>query len=101
MSCLSFRKIEASSTVRVVLAARDQIQDEQMLMNEISIHKATDHPNILRLLEIFEDVGATRIRALISAFEEKNLFLVTELCGAGDLGRLGSSPQARLHVAGY
>ena len=35
--------------------------------------QATDHPNILRLLEIFED--------------EKNLFLVTELCGAGDLGR--------------
>jgi len=37
--------------------------------------EATDHPNILRLLEIFED--------------EKNLFLVTELCGAGDLGRCG------------
>lgn len=53
---------------------KDRIQDEQMLRNEISIHKATDHPNILRLLEIFED--------------EKNLFLVTELCGAGDLGRL-------------
>ncbi|CAJ1351640.1 unnamed protein product [Effrenium voratum] len=56
---------------------KDRIQDEQMLRNEISIHKATDHPNILRLLEIFED--------------EKNLFLVTELCGAGDLGRLLSA----------
>jgi len=53
---------------------KDKIQDETMLRNEISIHKVTDHPNILRLLEIFED--------------DKNLFLVTELCGAGDLWRL-------------
>ncbi|CAE8705694.1 unnamed protein product, partial [Polarella glacialis] len=59
--------------------SKTHISDHQMLQNEIQIHKATDHPNILRLLEIFED--------------ETQLMLVCELCGAGDLWKLLISNQ--------
>lgn len=40
-------------------------------LNEIQIHRAMDHPNILRLLDTFED--------------DKMLYLVTELCEGGNL----------------
>ena len=58
----------------------------------LSVRKVTDHPNILRLLEIFEDVQPLRLfhENSGSGFchpKDKNLFLVTELCGAGDLWR--------------
>jgi serine/threonine protein kinase len=49
------------------------VGDTEMFLNEIQIHKAADHPNILRLLETFED--------------DKMLYLVTELCEHGDLSR--------------
>lgn len=56
----------------VALKAIDKkLLDVKMQQNEIMIHKATDHPNILRLLETFED--------------ENFYFLVAELCEGGDL----------------
>jgi len=57
--------------VAVKVICKRVVTDQQMLQNEIQIHKATDHPNILRLLETFED--------------ETNHYLVTELCEGGDL----------------
>lgn len=64
--------------VAVKMICKVHVKDAQMLKNEIQIHKATDHPNVLRLLEVFED--------------DRKLYLVTELCRGGDLGRhLGAS----------
>lgn len=59
--------------VAVKVICKVHVQDPQMLQSEIQIHKATDHPNILRLLETFED--------------ECKHYLVSELCAGGDLWR--------------
>lgn len=42
-----------------------------MLLNEINNIKELDHPNILKMYEFFED--------------EKRYYIVTELCGGGEL----------------
>jgi calcium-dependent protein kinase len=42
-----------------------------MVENEINNIKELDHPNILKLYEFFED--------------EKRIYLVTDLCGGGEL----------------
>lgn len=57
--------------VAVKVISKELVPDENMLRNEIEIHKATDHPNILRLLSTYED--------------DHFLYLVTELCEGGDL----------------
>lgn len=46
-------------------------EKQQKLINEITILKRLDHPNILRLYEFFQD--------------QKRYFLVTELCNGGEL----------------
>jgi len=46
-------------------------EEEQSFKYEISILKKLDHPNILKLYEVFED--------------EKRYYLVTELCRGGEL----------------
>ena len=45
--------------------------EEQNFKYEINILKELDHPNIIKLFEIFED--------------EKKYYLVTELCKGGEL----------------
>ncbi|CAK0883161.1 unnamed protein product, partial [Prorocentrum cordatum] len=57
--------------VAVKVINKEHVANAQMLTNEIAIHKATDHPNVLRLLETFED--------------DCRLYLVSELCEGGDL----------------
>lgn len=54
---------------------------------EIAIMKMTDHPNIIKLFETFED--------------KKNIFLVLELCTGGDLLRhlLESGPLTEVRAA--
>lgn len=47
------------------------MRSERLWQNEIQIHRAVDHPNILRLLDTFED--------------DNMVYLVTELCQGGDL----------------
>lgn len=42
-----------------------------MIKNEISIMKAVDHPNILKLFEFFED--------------EEHFYIITEYCDGGQL----------------
>ena len=46
-------------------------KEKQMLQNEICNINELDHPNILKMYEFFED--------------EKRYYLVTELCGGGEL----------------
>jgi len=67
-------KRRTGENVAVKIMSKSLVKDHQMLQNEIQIHKATDHPNILRLLEVFED--------------DRNLYLVTEICPGGDLSKL-------------
>jgi calcium-dependent protein kinase len=40
-----------------------------MIKNEISVMRAVDHPNILKLFEFFED--------------EENMYIITEYCSGG------------------
>lgn len=46
-------------------------KDQAILTSEISILKQVDHPNIVRLFEVFED--------------KKYIHFVMELCEGGDL----------------
>ena len=46
-------------------------KERKMVENEINNIKELDHPNILKLYEFFED--------------EKRIYLVTDLCGGGEL----------------
>ena len=57
----------------VKLIKKDSMNDEeeQNFKYEINILKMLDHPNIIKLFEIFED--------------EKKYYLVTELCKGGEL----------------
>jgi len=44
-------------------------KDEEKFLNEIEILKNLDHPNILRIFEVFND--------------EKRYYIVTEICTGG------------------
>jgi len=57
----------------VKLIKKDQMspEDKLNLKNEMNILKKLDHPNILKLYEIFED--------------QKTFYLVTEYCKGGEL----------------
>ena len=46
-------------------------EEKKRLKNEIDIMKTLDHPNIVRLYEVFED--------------EKFIYLVQEICTGGEL----------------
>ncbi|CAG9334218.1 unnamed protein product [Blepharisma stoltei] len=46
-------------------------EERQTFFNEVSVLRALDHPNILKLYEFFQD--------------EKNYYLITELCSGGEL----------------
>lgn len=50
---------------------KDQIEDKEALENELMILKQLDHPNIVKLFEIYE-FG-------------HNIYLVTEMCDGGEL----------------
>ncbi|CAE8644893.1 unnamed protein product [Polarella glacialis] len=66
-------KVKSTGAVRAVKSISKQLMKEKMniLMKEIEIMKAVDHPNSIMLYEIFED--------------ERNLYLVMELCAGGCL----------------
>lgn len=50
---------------------KDQIEDKEALENELAILKQLDHPNIVKLYEIYE--------------HGNNIYLVTEQCDGGEL----------------
>jgi calcium-dependent protein kinase len=46
-------------------------EERQSFFNEVSVLRALDHPNVLKLYEYYQD--------------EKNYYLITELCNGGEL----------------
>jgi len=59
---------------------KDQIDDKEALENELAILKSLDHPNIVKLFEIYE--------------HNNNIYLVTELCEGGN----SSTTSLRLNI---
>ncbi|CAK0859138.1 unnamed protein product, partial [Prorocentrum cordatum] len=58
--------------VAVKLVAKSRVQDAKAMLREIEFLKVTDHPNIVRLHETFEDA--------------ENMYLVMEYCMGDTLG---------------
>ncbi|EGR30641.1 protein kinase domain protein [Ichthyophthirius multifiliis] len=55
----------------VKIIKKSSIENQQMFQNEINIMRELDHPNIIRLYEIYED--------------QRKIYLVMELCQGGEL----------------
>lgn len=63
---------KTTSEKRAIKAiAKDRIEDPESFTNEITILRSLDHPNILKLYEVYET--------------ESTIYLVTELCEGGEL----------------
>lgn len=65
------RDTKVTRAVKLIKKESMSSEEEQSFKHEISILKKLDHPNILKLYEVFED--------------EKRYYLVTELCKGGEL----------------
>ena len=65
------RNTKIIRAVKVIKKDSMTNDEEQNFKYEINILKELDHPNIIKLFEIFED--------------EKKYYLVTELCKGGEL----------------
>jgi calcium-dependent protein kinase len=63
--------IKAVRAVKILVKQKLTKKELERLTHEIEILKKLDHPNILKLYEIFED--------------DKRFYLVTELCTGGEL----------------
>lgn len=50
---------------------KSKIKNKKRFLNELTALRTLDHPHIIKLFEIFED--------------EKNIYLVQELCSGGEL----------------
>jgi calcium-dependent protein kinase len=68
--CLN-RDTKVTRAVKLIKKESMSSEEEQSFKHEINILKKLDHPNILKLYEVFED--------------EKRYYLVTELCKGGEL----------------
>ena len=68
-------KIRATGEKRAVKTVHKKSikteEERQMVFNEVRILKSLDHPNIIRLHEFYQD--------------EKNYYIITELCSGGEL----------------
>ena len=65
------RDTKATRAVKLIKKESMSSEEEQSFKHEISILKKLDHPNILKLYEVFED--------------DKRYYLVTEMCKGGEL----------------
>lgn len=70
-SVVSAKDLRTGAARAVKVVYKPKIENITRLKREILIMKRLDHPNIIRLFEVFED--------------EKDLFLVMELCTGGEL----------------
>lgn len=68
---LSAMHRETGEAVAVKIVPRSRVEDAEALRRELEFLKVTDHPNVVRLYETYED--------------EENLYLVMEFCEGGDL----------------
>ena len=61
--------------VAIKIIKKQQLQEaeiyQQLMLNELQVLEAADHPNITRVFELMED--------------EKNFFVVMEYCSGGNL----------------
>lgn len=57
--------------VKIVKQERLVPSEKELLTHEIELLKRLDHPNILKLFEVFQD--------------DKRYYMVTELCTGGEL----------------
>ena len=64
-------KSGAVRAVKIVKLDKLELFEKKLLIHEIELLKRLDHPNILKLNEVFQD--------------EKRLYIVTELCTGGEL----------------
>lgn len=65
------KETKAVRAVKIMKKDKINSSEQVRLRYEIDILKNLDHPNILRLYEVFED--------------NKHIFLVTEYCDGGEL----------------
>ncbi|KAL8274699.1 hypothetical protein Esti_001414 [Eimeria stiedai] len=65
------RDLKTGTTRAIKVVYKPRIENVTRLKREILIMKRLDHPNIIKLFEVYED--------------EKNLYLVMELCTGGEL----------------
>ncbi|XP_053990245.1 calcium-dependent protein kinase 5-like [Hylaeus volcanicus] len=70
-SVVGARDLRTGSLRAVKIVYKPKVANVTRLKREILIMKALDHPNIIRLFEVFEDT--------------KNLYLVMEICLGGEL----------------
>ena len=64
-------KSGAIRAVKIVKQERLEPFEKELLIHEIELLKRLDHPNILKLFEVFQD--------------EKRIYIITELCTGGEL----------------
>ena len=75
-----------SYALKTILKAK--VPDAEILKREIEIMRQVDHPHIIRLYDVFED--------------DKNIFLVTELCTGGELyDRVVDKTMSNEHFSEY
>lgn len=69
-----------AAAIKVIRVDKSNQKEEARIMNEVAILKSLDHPNVLKLIDFFE--------------ESPNFFLVMELMEGGDLfDRIGEKMQ--------
>lgn len=56
---------------KIIYKDATDAEDRKKLLNEVEIMKNIDHPNILRIFEVFED--------------DQFFYLITEMCTGGEL----------------
>lgn len=67
----SNKKTGAIRAVKIIKKESLDAKEKQRFFTEIEVMRQLDHPNIVRLYEVFQD--------------DKRFYLVTELCQGGEL----------------
>ena len=65
------KRTGAIRAVKIIKKDTMDVEEKTRFLTEINIMKELDHPNILRLYEVFQD--------------DKRYYLVEELCSGGEL----------------